>query len=72
MLEKFPKTKLSVCGGCLQFFRCDVFHTRRHFYLFNNSKRYEIKTGINVDEVKDAHSMVVTGFKTANVTPELN
>jgi len=30
------------------------------------------KTVINVNEVKDAHSMVVTGYKTANVTPELN
>jgi len=30
------------------------------------------KTGINVNEVRDAHSMVVTGYKTANVTPELN
>jgi len=30
------------------------------------------KTVINVNEVKDARSMVVTGYKTANVTPELN
>jgi len=32
-----------------------------------------MKTVINVSEVKEAHSRVVTGYiKTANVTPELN
>jgi len=30
------------------------------------------KTVINDNEVKDAHSMVVTGYNTANGTPELN
>jgi len=30
------------------------------------------KKVINVNEVKDAHSMIVTRYKTANVTPYLN
>jgi len=31
-----------------------------------------MKTAINDKEVKDTHSVVITGYYTANVTPESN
>jgi len=53
-------------GSGLSYIRIGIY-----FYLFYNSRDMQ-KTDTNDNEVKNAHSMVVTGYNTANVTAELN